>query len=384
MTEVSNTGWWMAGLAGVSLLVGLGFGYQLLVAAGIAGITVFVTAFFWAHLGQDMDVRRQLSADRVERGTANVSALITIRNRSTRISPGVAARERVGDGVRELLVPRLAPSASWSDSVQVPSDRRAVVRVGPTIIRRSDPFGVVRADADVGGSEVLYVHPRRYLTERLPLGKQTALDTQTHDSARGRQVFHAVREYVAGDDRRQIHWRTTAKFGGKLMVREHIDVSQPNLVILLDNCAHRQSPQSFEECVDVVASIGCAVLDGGSPLRFVPWRGVECEPTRGDRKQEFLDYLAGIEIAADVPDAKQNPSFEAVRALAGHSVVLITTPLPSDVAMGFAGDLRQFGTRDVIVVGAGASSLVPGTHQVQGVGAAEACEMWAQHMRTVA
>ena len=44
----------------------------------------------------------------------------------------------------------------------------------------------------------------------------------TRDLSDSDLSFHALRDYVAGDDRRYIHWRTTAR-RGSLMVKQFED-----------------------------------------------------------------------------------------------------------------------------------------------------------------
>ncbi len=62
--------------------------------------------------------------------------------------------------------------------------------------------------------------------------------------------FVSMREYVAGDDPRMIHWPTTARTG-TLMVREHVEVRRPEFTVVLDTAPSVGTPDDFEEAVDV-------------------------------------------------------------------------------------------------------------------------------------
>ena len=46
-------------------------------------------------------------------------------------------------------------------------------------------------------------------------------------------AFHALREYQPGDDRRYIHWRSSAK-AGRLLVRQFLDTRRSHLSIVVD------------------------------------------------------------------------------------------------------------------------------------------------------
>ena len=46
-------------------------------------------------------------------------------------------------------------------------------------------------------------------------------------------AFHALREYQPGDDRRYIHWRSSAK-AGRLLVRQFLDTRRSHVTVLVD------------------------------------------------------------------------------------------------------------------------------------------------------
>ena len=74
--------------------------------------------------------------------------------------------------------------------------------------------------------------------------------------------FVSMREYVSGDDPRLIHWPTTARTG-QLMVREHVEVRRPEFTIVVDTAAASGDPESFEEIVDVAATLAVHALRTG-------------------------------------------------------------------------------------------------------------------------
>ena len=66
-------------------------------------------------------------------------------------------------------------------------------------------------------------------------------------------AFHAQREYQPGDDRRYIHWRSSAKHD-RLLVRQFLDTRRSHLSIVVDT-----TPDSYTGGEDAVElAISCA------------------------------------------------------------------------------------------------------------------------------
>ena len=106
-------------------------------------------------------------------------------------------------------------SRRLAEAFDVPAYRRGVLTVGPARVRRTDPLG-------------LYARTTAWTTAgRAPGpasdggagGRSRSGSTQDLDGAPSDQVsmsdlaFHALREYVRGDDLRHVHWRSSARAG---------------------------------------------------------------------------------------------------------------------------------------------------------------------------
>ena len=101
------------------------------------------------------------------------------------------------------------------------------------------------------------VRPRRYPLRMLPSGRHRDLEGPTRERSEGSASFHQLREYVPGDDLRRIHWRSTARTG-ELLVKQMVDTTRPELVVVLDNRAAAVGADDFEEAVDIAASVVAA------------------------------------------------------------------------------------------------------------------------------
>jgi uncharacterized protein (DUF58 family) len=72
--------------------------------------------------------------------------------------------------------------------------------------------------------------------------------------------FHALREYTAGDERRYIHWKSSAKTG-TYMVRTFEQTKRSHLVIALSLASvDYASDEEFEMAVSVAGSLGARAI----------------------------------------------------------------------------------------------------------------------------
>ena len=92
--------------------------------------------------------------------------------------------------------------------------RRGIITVGPVQHGTGRPVGPLPARGRGHRAEEIIVHPRTVRLERLGAGLLRDLEGQsTKDLASHDLAFHALRPYVPGDERRHIHWRSSARVG---------------------------------------------------------------------------------------------------------------------------------------------------------------------------
>jgi uncharacterized protein (DUF58 family) len=174
--------------------------------------------------------------------------------------------DRVGDEQITVNIAPLAGGGRRAVHYPVPTPRRGRLRLGPLTVVRQDPLGLLRRAQRQTENEVLWVHPRVHPVRPLPVG--LVLDYEgsaTENSRAGTVTFSSLREYVAGDDPRQIHWKSTARTG-TLMVREHIDTTEPRTAVVLDTRTDALDRDRFEHAVEIAASITEAVAAVGRPV----------------------------------------------------------------------------------------------------------------------
>jgi uncharacterized protein (DUF58 family) len=148
--------------------------------------------------------------------------------------------------------------------------RRGVVQVGPVTARRTDPLGLLRWDERWSPSAELLVLPRMVGVESLGLGViRDQEGTPSDEISMSDLAFHALREYVPGDDLRHVHWRSSAK-AGALQVRQYHDTRRSHLTVVVDdNSDSYADPDDFETAVSVAASIAARADRDGVDLSML-------------------------------------------------------------------------------------------------------------------
>ena len=168
-------------------------------------------------------------------------------------------------------------------------------------------------------------------------------------SPQGSVTFHRLREYVIGDDLRKVHWASTARLG-KLVVRQYVDTAQPYTVVLVDLRPEVYSPDSFEEAMDVTASVVASMSAGEAPVQLRTTTGARVGGTRKSDPTVLVDYLTDL-----APSAEGSLLGELValrRERGGNALVVVTGVAQVDSLPEVAALRRRF---DQVIV----ASLVP-------------------------
>ena len=347
-------GWWL-GQPGT-----VGIGVALLAAVGVALVLV--------RSRTDLDVLRRLSPDRVVVGSP-ATAHLEVTNPSGRGSGDRSATERFGNHSIEVPIPRLAAGATTTVTYDLPTRKRGIVQVGPLVIRRADPLGLVRAERHHGELDALWVHPRHHVVPPLPSQISRSLEgPDSQNAPQGTITFHAIRDYVRGDDLRHIHWRTSARMGS-LMVRQLVDTSFPDVTVLVDQRPSVHDEHSFEVAMEVTASVVLACSRANFPVTLRTTAGHHVgSNTEPLVDRATLDLLAALEPVGE-PEALSR-LVEAVAVSGSGSAVVVVTgasepaELAKLVALG-----RRFPTVVAVVLDhagrPGAPTRIPGVHVVQ-------------------
>jgi uncharacterized protein (DUF58 family) len=139
------------------------------------------------------------------------------------------------------------------------------------------PFALFRKSRDVEAPVDVLVYPARIPVPR-PAPLPSARGEATANRSGRRGEFFGLREHRSGDDRRDVHWRSSAR-SGRLLVREYEDEHARRVVIAVDNAlpdavrdavtdgaltpAVEQAVAAAERAVSVAASLAAVYFELG-------------------------------------------------------------------------------------------------------------------------
>ena len=322
-------------LALVTTIGGLIFGYDALTAIGCAFLAVLGVAAVWIIRRPRVDATRIVSPERVTVGGYATSEMHIV-NRSRRRTAGGIAMETFGSRLIPISLPALEPGASETVHQPLPTEHRGVYQVGPLLVSRSDPFGLLHIGQHQRDEATLYVHPRVLPLNPFPSGLHRDLDgPDLGDAPEGGITFQNLREYVEGDDLRLMHWRSYARTG-TLMVRHNIDSHQPRSLVVLDTRNSVHDDDSFEEAVEATASIVIA-----SMLRRFPFR---LETTCGTSLSDAVGRAAVFDQLAALAPSAVGSIEHAVRRIGrdpGGASLAVVTGRCSSRDLAFLSPLRD-------------------------------------------
>ena len=304
---ITPLGWVILAVIPVSLIAGYRLGWIELVVVGWACVVLVAVAAVYLIGRAPFTVELTLPHRRVVMGDP-ARGTIAVTNPRRRRTLGVKVEIPVGPGLAELAMPGLRGGATFQHDFAIPTVKRGIVPVGPVRTVRADPIGLVRRELIWTESAELVVHPRTIGMPSTSTGLIRDLEgTPTRDLTSSDVAFHALREYQNGDERRYIHWKSTAKTG-TFMVRQFEQTRRSHLVVALTLATgDYASEEEFELAVSVAGSLGVRAIRDGRTVSVVV---STVTPDFAKRKilavralathvpARLLDELAVVDVAA--------------------------------------------------------------------------------------
>jgi len=341
---VTPTGWALVAGGGLAAVVGWGRGWlEFRVLALMAAVVLLAACASVLRRRQHVAVL-ELHQPRVQAGeTALGRVLVTAEGGR---SAGPTTMELpVGKVTAAFRVGTLRPGDEHEEMFSIPTKRRGVVPVGPVRSVQADPVGAISRQKLLTAPLELYIHPRLVQVDAAAIGVLKDIEGITTAQLSSSDVsFHALREYVPGDDRRAVHWRTTARMG-KLMVRQFEETLRAHLLLLLSTrTGDYDSEDSFERAVSVAGSLGVAALRAEHQVSVLTSTG----ELRFPHAQGLLDRLSGVELGAQGRQLRELAI--AGGGISGISVAaLVTGTTPPATLRGaqlsLPPDVRTFAVR---------------------------------------
>ena len=269
---VTPTGWAVITLVMVGLVLAVAFQWVEALACALAGVVALVLAAMRVAWRPPHVVSIRVPNERIVAGQTAVGE-ISVRNERARSARSGIIELPIGTGTGEFVVPPLGAHETWDEMFLISSRHRGLINVGPARAVRSDALGLLRRVRMWDEPVLLHVHPR---TVRVPFdatGFQLDVEGVSTGKLSSSDVsFHALRDYEPGDDRRAVHWQSTARLG-KLIVRQYEETHRSHHVIVLDTSRDAWDHDTFETAVSVAGSLGLANLRESRPVSLSTTEG---------------------------------------------------------------------------------------------------------------
>jgi uncharacterized protein (DUF58 family) len=289
------------------------------------GACLLAAALLLVLLPQPAHGRLRVEPNRVTAGEP-AAAEVSVRARWVPlVSPTV--RLEVAGETRSIRLPFVPPGAERAETIEVPPLPRGVHLVGPMIHVRTDPLGLLRRRPRWAGVEELLVRPRLAVLRALDPGLISDLDGVPSDHpAASDLAFHALREYVRGDDLRHVHWRSSAK-AATLLVRQYVETRRSEATVLLDdNLTSYADGAEFEVAVSAAASMAVRAMRDDFDVTLV------CGDVHASSRSVDILLDATCRITQGDADLRESARRSAT-AGAGSSLVVVVTGSGCDPAL---------------------------------------------------
>lgn len=175
------------------------------------------------------------------------------------------------------------------------------------------PFALFRKSRDIEAPLEVLVYPARVTVPR-PAPKSTSTGDAIANRLGRRGEFFGLRERRVGDDRRDVHWRSSARTG-RLLVREYEDELARRVVIGVDNALPKHVREAVtdnaltpeletqvtgvERAISVAASLATSYLEVGWTVELCA-RGLHVAAGVGRMHEaKLLRALALLPYAAE-------------------------------------------------------------------------------------
>lgn len=298
---ITPFGWAALAATVVALAVGYTLGWLEFAAAGLALAFLLVLSALFLIGRTRFTVELEVPVVRTVVGSP-VTGRVVLGSEGRRPLWGARLEVQIG----ESAVPvQFGAGASSTTEFRIPADARGVVRVGPVRTVRGDPLGLFRRDALWTDTVDVFIHPATVAVPPTSNGFIRDLEgASTRDLTTDDISFHALREYRPGDDRRHIHWKSTARTG-QLTVRQFEETRRSHVVIAFGLAeTDFRGPDEFELGIGAVASIAVRALRDGRDVTVAtspPASGDDVDGVREPRlvstrgRQRLLDELSTLD-----------------------------------------------------------------------------------------
>lgn len=344
-------------VVGVTLgLVGWWAGYPEVTALGAASVTLPLVCLLTVGRRPRGSLALRTRDLLVRRGDPCVVELYLTLDKKRR---GLRIVE--GDLRSPSVTTPVAHVAATTVPIAISTGVRCRRPLGPFACVQGDPWSLVRRVCLISEPGWLTVLPRSLpvradLLPGLSHGAGEAMSRR-----RGEDHFFALRDYVLGDEPRNVHWRSSAR-SGRLVVKQRVAALADGTMVVLDVDASAYAVGNefdrvfhetrFEAAVEVAASLVDDRLDRGERVMFFS-TGLDREEVRKLSTGKAAISVALAEVASRSGVECQPERLGALVTQTRCSRVLVVTGSPDNSLLDAVRGLRREADATLVCVGDG-------------------------------
>lgn len=281
-------------LAGIGALAAVGSvltGAPAFTVVGLAALVAVVLAVALAHRGRATHLERLTVPSLVERGRVIEVPLSAAAASAT---PSITVIDRLaGEQVTIVLPPAVAGTQTMM-RYRVRPLRRGVQVLGPLTEIRRDPFSLATRAITHPLTAQIVVHPMVHVLRTPPRHRTRAPELRLTAVGDPNAEFRSLRDYVPGDDVRQVHWPSSAR-NNTLVVRDRETTRPPSRTVIVDTAERSATEALFEDALEVAASLVCSWLALDTPVAIrTTDRRAPGWPSQLRNRTEALTLLARV------------------------------------------------------------------------------------------
>jgi uncharacterized protein (DUF58 family) len=192
----------------------------------------------------------------------------------------------------ESYFPKIPAQSELSQTMRVVYEKRGVYGFGDFYLSSGFPFIFLTQKIVSAIREKVIVYPEINEVDASLPGLTKEGDALSYSAMRRGEEFSSIREFRYGDDRRNIHWKASAKTA-RLMVSEYAAEEPKKLTVILDNLMPPDD-RVFENAISLAASLADSFLRDGFYVRLFTCRKVVPFGSGSQHLYKILDVLAEI------------------------------------------------------------------------------------------
>ncbi|MCX6460119.1 MAG: DUF58 domain-containing protein [Actinobacteria bacterium] len=361
----------------VAVGAGWRFNWPEIVALGTAGIAAVVAILLVlgtkprGTLSVDQDSLRVV---RLQSASVRVTLDSDRPRRAMRLVEGVDASNPTGS----VRITRAQQASTSSLRFPLDTSQRGQRPMGPFALVQGDPWGIVQRTIDRAEGGIVTIQPRVFPVRRALMSQNIIGDADSAAKQRGDVHFHALRDYVLGDEARMVHWRSSAR-AGHLVVKQNLAPTAEGTTIVLDTDVSAYGddhqfgkawlPERFEAAIEVVASIVVSLPKGSGQVNVVTTAsGSRPSSAASGAASSLLDRLAVVEAS---PPLEVVPAqlVSAVRSTRCSRLIVVTGTPSRTLPLAIVAATRVVGGTLVIRVGASKPAPLAGLRVLDVAGA---------------